>query len=89
MKKPARLKQKRECREGPEATKGSERTITALFRVPKTQVVRKIRQKLKKGKRGRGRTFRCSELNRKAFVRVGSTKNFRYSVKKITNENDV
>jgi hypothetical protein len=41
---------KKECVEGPRAKEKFERTMTALFRVPKSVVTEKIKKKLKKGK---------------------------------------
>jgi len=41
---------KKECTEGPKAKEKFERTMTALFRVPKSEVAEKIKKKPKKGK---------------------------------------
>jgi len=41
---------KRECNEGQKAKEKFERTMTALFRVPKSAVTEKIKKKPKKGK---------------------------------------
>jgi hypothetical protein len=41
---------KQECDKGPKAKKEFERTMTALFRVPKSAVAEKIKAKKKKRK---------------------------------------
>ncbi len=41
---------KQKCEKGPEAREKFERTMTALFRVPKSVVAEKIKAKKKKGK---------------------------------------
>lgn len=41
---------KKEFNEGPKAKNEFERTMTALFRVPKSVVIEKIKAKKKKGK---------------------------------------
>ena len=44
------LMKKAEYREGPKARKHFDRTMAALFRVPKAEVTKKLTKKPKKGK---------------------------------------